>query len=215
MGTGFGGPDHLTLRALRVLEEAEVVLHDAFVHPGILALARGERLPLPMEGERVLHEEAVALMARLAQGGKKVARLYTGDPWIFGRGPEEALALRRRGVELEVVPGLTSALGAPSLHGLPLVLRGVARSVALASGRDEGPLPVADTLVLLGPKDLESLRERLLERFPPETPLALLARAGLEGEMVRKGRLGDLPALGQGLPSPLLLVVGWALGSEA
>lgn len=215
VGAGFGGPEHLTLKALRVLEVAEVVLHDRLVHPGVLALAKGELVPVGKEG----------------YGGKTPRRPSRrgsspwpgrggwwpgsrGDPMVFGRGGEEALALRRAGIPFEVVPGVTSAVGALSALGLPLTHRGLARSFAVATGHDPAlPLPRADTLVLLMPlHTLGGLKERLLERFPPETPLALLARVGWPGEAVRLGRVEDLPGLGEGLPSPALLVVGKVVG---
>lgn len=133
---------------------------------------------------------------------------------VFGRGGEEAMALKRAGVPFEVVPGVTSAVGALSCLGLPLTFRGLAQSFAVATGHDpSAPLPQADTLVLLMPLHaLEGLKARLLERFSPETPLALLARVGWPGEEVRLGRVKDLPGLGTGLPSPALLVVGEVVG---
>ncbi|RTH19424.1 uroporphyrinogen-III C-methyltransferase, partial [Thermus scotoductus] len=189
VGAGFGGPEHLTLKALRVLEEAEVVLHDRLVHPGVLALAKGELVPVGKEGygEKTPQEAITERLIALARAGRTVARLKGGDPMVFGRGGEEALALRRAGIPFEVVPGVTSAVGALSALGLPLTHRGLARSFAVATGHDPAlPLPQADTLVLLMPLHaLGGLKERLLERFPPETPLALLARVGLPGEAVQ------------------------------
>ncbi|RTI07962.1 uroporphyrinogen-III C-methyltransferase, partial [Thermus scotoductus] len=174
VGAGFGGPEHLTLKALRVLEEAEVVLHDRLVHPGVLALAKGELVPVGKEGygEKTPQEAITERLIALARAGRTVARLKGGDPMVFGRGGEEALALRRAGIPFEVVPGVTSAVGALSALGLPLTHRGLARSFAVATGHDPAlPLPQADTLVLLMPLHaLGGLKERLLERFPPETP---------------------------------------------
>ncbi|GAA5335309.1 MULTISPECIES: uroporphyrinogen-III C-methyltransferase [Thermus] len=216
VGAGFGGPEHLTLKALRVLEEAEVVLHDRLVHPGVLALAKGERVFVGKEGygEKTPQEAITQRLIALAREGKVVARLKGGDPMVFGRGGEEAMALKRAGVPFEVVPGVTSAVGALSCLGLPLTFRGLAQSFAVATGHDpSAPLPQADTLVLLMPLHaLEGLKARLLERFSPETPLALLARVGWPGEEVRLGRVKDLPGLGTGLPSPALLVVGEVVG---
>ena len=208
VGAGFGGPEHLTLKALRVLEVAEVVLHDRLVHPGVLALGKEGY------GGKTPQEAITARLIALAREGRVVARLKGGDPMVFGRGGEEALALRRAGIPFEVVPGVTSAVGALSALGLPLTHRGLARSFAVATGHDPAlPLPRADTLVLLMPlHTLGGLKERLLERFPPETPLALLARVGWPGEAVRLGRVEDLPGLGEGLPSPALLVVGKVVG---
>ncbi|GAA6755515.1 SAM-dependent methyltransferase [Thermus sp. 2.9] len=219
VGAGFGGPEHLTLRALKALEEAEVVLHDRLVHPGVLALAKGERIPVGKEGygEKTPQEAITKRLIALARAGKVVARLKGGDPMVFGRGGEEALALQRAGIPFEVIPGVTSAVGALSSLGLPLTFRGLAKSFAVATGHDPTlPLPQADTLVLLMPLHaLAGLKERLLERFPSETPLALLARVGWPGEEVRLGRIRDLPELGAGLPSPALLVVGPVVGLYA
>jgi uroporphyrin-III C-methyltransferase len=216
VGAGFGGPEHLTLKALRVLEVAEVVLHDRLVHPGVLALAKGELVPVGKEGygEKTPQEAITERLVALAREGRVVARLKGGDPMVFGRGGEEVLALKRAGIALEVVPGVTSPVGALSALGLPLTYRGLARSFAVATGHDPTlPLPHADTLVLLMPLHaLGGLKERLLERFSPKTPLALLARVGWPGETVRLGQVGDLPGLGEGLPSPALLVVGDVVG---
>lgn len=216
VGAGFGGPEHLTLKALRALEEGEVVLHDRLVHPGVLALARGQLVPVGKEGygARTEQEAIHRLMAGLAREGRTVVRLKGGDPMVFGRGGEEALFLKEAGIPYEVIPGVTSAVGALSSLGLPLTHRGLAHSFAVATGHDPSlPLPQADTLVLLMPLHaLGGLKGRLMERFSPETPLALLARVGWEGEEVRLGRVGDLPGLGEGLPSPALLVVGEVVG---
>lgn len=212
VGAGFGGPEHLTLRAWKVLREAEVVLHDRLVHPGVLSLAKGALLPVGKEGygEKTPQEAITERLIALAREGRVVARLKGGDPMVFGRGGEEVLALKRAGIPFEVVPGVTSAVGALSALGLPLTHRGLARSFAVATGHDPSlPLPQADTLVLLMPlHTLAKLKENLLERFSSQTPLALLAQVGWPGEEIRLGRVADLPALGEGLPSPALLVVG-------
>lgn len=216
VGAGFGGPEHLTLRALEVLEEAELVLHDRLVHPGVLARARGELIPVGKEGygPKTDQERIHALLLEGYREGRKVARLHGGDPMVFGRGGEEVLFLRRHEIPFEVVPGVTSPVGALSALGLPLTYRGLARGFAVATGHDPGlPLPLADTLVLLMPlHNLPALKARLLESFPPKTPVALLARVGWPGQAVRLGALEELPELGLGLPSPALLVVGEVVG---
>jgi uroporphyrin-III C-methyltransferase len=175
VGAGFGGPEHLTLKALRVLEVAEVVLHDRLVHPGVLALAKGELVPVGKEGygEKTPQEAITERLVALAREGRVVARLKGGDPMVFGRGGEEVLALKRAGIALEVVPGVTSPVGALSALGLPLTYRGLARSFAVATGHDPTlPLPHADTLVLLMPLHaLGGLRSVFWSAFPLKPPL--------------------------------------------
>lgn len=141
VGAGFGGPEHLTLRAWKVLREAEVVLHDRLVHPGVLSLAKGALLPVGKEGygEKTPQEAITERLIALAREGRVVARLKGGDPVVFGRGGEEVLVLKRAGIPFEVVPGVTSAVGALSALGLPLTHRGLARSFAVATGHDPSP----------------------------------------------------------------------------
>lgn len=132
---------------------------------------------------------------------------------VFGRGGEEALALRRAGIPFEVVPGVTSAVGALSALGLPLTHRGLARSFAVATGHDPAlPPPGGHPGPPHAPPHPGRAQGKAFGTLSSGNPLALLARVGWPGEAVRLGRVEDLPGLGEGLPSPALLVVGKVVG---
>ena len=140
VGAGPGDPELLTLRAVRELEQADLVLYDALVSPEVLALAThaqrfsvGKRAFRPSMRQEAIH----ALMIRAARRGKRVVRLKGGDPFVFGRGGEEVLALRQAGVAYEVVPGVSSAVSAPALAGIPVTHRGLATAFTVVSGHAE------------------------------------------------------------------------------
>ena len=140
VGAGPGDPGLLTRRAVARLRAAELVLYDALVDERILRFARraqrffvGKRA-----GRHAMTQEAInALMVRAARRGRRVVRLKGGDPFVFGRGGEEALALQRAGIAYEVVPGITSAIAAPAAAGIPVTHRGVSTAFLVVSGHDE------------------------------------------------------------------------------
>src|SRR5262249_23081210 len=128
VGAGPGAADLLTLKAARLLAEADLVLYDALVSPEVLDLApRAQRFFVGKRARRkAMAQETIHwLMIRAARQGKRVVRLKCGDPFVFGRGGEEALALTRAGIPFEVVPGVSSAVAAPALAGIPVTHRGV------------------------------------------------------------------------------------------
>jgi uroporphyrin-III C-methyltransferase/precorrin-2 dehydrogenase/sirohydrochlorin ferrochelatase len=140
VGAGPGDPDLLTLKAARRLGEADLVLYDALVSPGLLDLApRAQRFFVGKRARKkaVAQETIHWLMVRAARRGKRVVRLKCGDPFVFGRGGEEALALARAGVPFEVVPGVSSAVAAPALAGIPVTHRGLASGFVVVSGHSE------------------------------------------------------------------------------
>jgi uroporphyrin-III C-methyltransferase len=224
VGAGPGDPGLLTLRGAEVLRTADVVVHDRLVAPALLELApaRAERVDVGKRpgGPAVPQEEICALLVERARRGLRVVRLKGGDPFVFGRGGEEALALARAGVPVEVVPGVSAATAAPAAAGIPVTHRGLARSFAVATATGAGgeavdlaPLARAvDTLVvLMAAARLEPTCRALLEagRSPAE-PAAVVSWATTPRQRAVLGTLGDLPALARaaGVGAPATLVVG-------
>ena len=162
VGAGPGDPGLLTRRALARLRQADLVLYDALVPAAIVALARraqrfsvGKRAGQPSFRQETIH----TLMIRAARRGRRVVRLKAGDPFVLGRGGEEALALRTAGIAFEIVPGVSSALAAPALAGIPLTHRGLSTGFIVVSGHDEAsyrpllemlPPQSATVVVLMG-----------------------------------------------------------------
>ena len=191
VGAGPGDPELLTVRAVRELEQADLVLYDALVSPEVLALApRAQRFSVGKRAGRAsMRQETIhALMIRGARRGKRVVRLKGGDPFVFGRGGEEVLALRAAGIPHEVVPGISSAVSAPALAGIPVTHRGLATAFTVVSGHAEtawrpvlaGIAPRGHTVVvLMGLAARGEIAAFLLERgFVAGTPTALLLAAG-------------------------------------
>lgn len=145
VGAGPGDPGLLTLHAAHALARADVVLHDALVSPDILALAPQARLESVGKragGARTAQLRINERLIRLARGGHRVVRLKGGDPLVFGRGAEEALALAAAGVRFRIVPGISAGIGGTAASGIPTTHRGLARSVAFVTGHDaNGELP--------------------------------------------------------------------------
>jgi uroporphyrin-III C-methyltransferase / precorrin-2 dehydrogenase / sirohydrochlorin ferrochelatase len=205
VGAGPGDPDLITLRGARRLAEADLVLYDALVDPAALELApRAQRFPVGKRaGRPSIRQEAIhALMIRAARRGRRVVRLKCGDPFVLGRGGEEALALAAAGVPFEVVPGLSSALAAPALGGVPLTHRGLASSFLVVSGHAESawrpllaalPRQATTLVVLMGLGARAPIGAALLERgWPSETPAAILLAAGTRAARSWRGSLRQL-----------------------
>lgn len=205
VGAGPGAADLLTLRAVDRLSRAQLVLYDGLVPPELLAWApqaRHDAVPRRPGGERVLQPDVIARMVSAARDGQRVVRLKAGDPFVFGRGGEEALALAEAGVAFEVVPGLSSALVAPATAGIPVTHRGVSSSLVVLTGHDEdayvpvlaGLEPSTVTLVvLMGYAARGPLAHALLSRgWPSATPVAVIARATQSDEHVSTTTLGGL-----------------------
>jgi uroporphyrin-III C-methyltransferase/precorrin-2 dehydrogenase/sirohydrochlorin ferrochelatase len=223
VGAGPGDPGLLTRRAAARLASADVVLYDALVDAATLRLAPrahcfhvGKRAGRPSVSQRTIER----LLVRAARSGKRVVRLKCGDPFVFGRGGEEAEALANAGVPFEVVPGVSSAIAAPALAGIPVTHRGLAAGFAVVSGHREATFgPILDGLtpgsltlvVLMGVATRGAVADRLLARgWSPETPAAVLLGASSEGAFTWTGRLRELG--GAALPAeadlPGTLVVG-------
>lgn len=224
VGAGPGDPELLTLAAARRLAEADLVLHDALVSPEVLALAtRALRVPVGKRAGRpsTRQESIHRLMIRAARRGRRVVRLKGGDPFVFGRGGEEALALAGAGVPYEVIPGLSSALAAPALAGIPVTHRGLASSFVVVSGHaGSGYEPILSSLppgratvvVLMGLASRSSIAVLLLSReWPPSTPAAICYGASTADAATWIGRLDELASGDDGpatTDAPGTLVIG-------
>ena len=224
VGAGPGDPELLTLKALRALQDADVILHDRLVSAEVLDLARrdAERICVGKAAGNVgsTQDEINALMIEHAQQGKRVVRLKGGDPFIFGRGGEELQALAAAHINFSVVPGITAALGAAAYAGIPLTHRGHAQSVSFVTAHaQDGAEPDWRALTnsgttavfYMGLARLERILAKLREHGAPGTrPAALIAQASTARQQVIAGTLatlGDLAARA-GIESPALLVVG-------
>jgi uroporphyrin-III C-methyltransferase len=224
IGAGPGDPELLTLKALRILREVDVVLYDRLVSPEVLALvgARAERIDVGKhEGASdCAQERIITLILEHARAGRTVARLKSGDPGLFGRVAEEWLAAARAGVEVELVPGVSSALAAPELAGVPLTQRGVSHGVAIVSGHCAGTESVdwrdyarVDTLVILmGVKWRVEIARALVEAGrPAEEPVLFVERATTPPERVIEATLGRVAAGEVEVSAPAVFVTGAAV----
>lgn len=223
MGAGPGDPDLLTVKALRLLQSAEVVLHDDLVPEAILGLApRGAEIV--NVGKRcgtknITQEEINELMVRHCLARRSVIRLKSGDPLIFGRAAEEMAALAEAGIAFEVIPGISAAFAAAAAIGCSLTSRNSASSVTFSTSHHAPSHPSAprprrkdSTRVVYMPgRDLSLLAQQWLdEGLPPELPCVVVSRAAQPGQVVRSTTLG---ALGDAAPAPppSLLIAGWVL----
>lgn len=227
VGAGPGDPGLLTLRAVRALQNADVVLYDRLVSAEVLDLARrdAERVYVgKAAGEaHVAQDEINDLLVNLAKQGKRVCRLKGGDPFIFGRGGEELEALARAGVRFEVVPGITAAIGSAAYAGIPLTHRDHARTLTFVTGHckdesdessiDWGSLarPAQTVVFYMGLAHLDRILARLRERGAPATRAAAVVEQGTQAaQRVITGTLADLAekARAANVKSPALLIVG-------
>ena len=214
VGAGPGDPDLLTVKARRRIDEADVILLDSLVGPAVVEslpeTARVVDVGKRPNGERTSQEEINGMLVREARAGRSVVRLKGGDPYVFGRGGEEAEFLARHDVPFEVVPGITSAIAGPGLAGIPITHREHASSLTVVTGhedplKDESALDwealarqvvAGGTLVILMgvgklPRNVAALREH---GVPAETPVAMVERATLPEETTVTGTLDTIAA---------------------
>jgi uroporphyrin-III C-methyltransferase/precorrin-2 dehydrogenase/sirohydrochlorin ferrochelatase len=232
VGAGPGDPELLTLKALRALQAADVVLYDDLVSLEIVAMARreAEKIPVGKRGYRPScpQSEITSLLLSLAQQGKSVVRLKGGDPMIFGRANEEIAALREAHIPVKVVPGVTAALGAAASLGTSLTQREDARRVQFITAHaHDGRLPEdmdwaaladprATTIVYMGVKTLPALAERLLAHgLEPTTPALLVESATGPNERRITGTIADLPEKVAALAptGPCIIMIGTVFGN--
>lgn len=225
VGAGPGAEDLLTLRAQRLLQEADVIVHDRLVPAAVVAMGRrdAERISVgKAKGAHSVPQDKINdLLVDLGRQGKRVVRLKAGDPLVFGRAGEEMAALKAAGIAHAVVPGVTAAVAAAASIRLPLTLRGVASSLVFATGhdRDSDTLPGwaglalsgATVAVYMGKTVAAAVAERLVEAgLSPATPVAAIENASQPGERVLAGTVADLAALAgrDDVAGPVLIVVG-------
>jgi uroporphyrin-III C-methyltransferase len=222
VGAGPGDPDLLTLKALRLLQTADAILHDDLVTPKILKLAstaaQVHNVGKRSGAKKTTQEEINFWMTSLANCGLVVVRLKGGDPLIFGRAGEEIAALHRANVEYEIVPGVTAGLGAAAAAGIPLTHRQISHAVTFLTGQLAAGVDEADwrklassgaTLVIYMPgQELERIASRLKRAgVPDEMPCAVISHATMSDQKVRVTSLTDLPLVSNS-SAPSLLIVG-------
>lgn len=226
VGAGPGDPKLLTVKAVELLKEADVVIYDRLVGESILNLAP-EKAEKIYVGKRtgkheVPQDKITGLIIEKAQMGGKIVRLKGGDPFIFGRGGEEAEALVEKGIQFEVVPGVSSAVVAPAYAGIPLTHRDYASSVAIITGHRAGDAErvidwakiadAVDTMVILmGVESLDAITAKLLQGgITPEKPVAIVESGTYPKQRTLIGKLGTIvkEAEAKQIKPPAVIVIG-------
>ena len=209
VGAGPGDPGLITARGLELVRGCDALVYDRLVSPELVGEAPADALAISRDG--LSQGQINSLLVELAREGLEVVRLKGGDPFVFGRGGEEALALTEAGIPFEVVPGVSALAAVPAAAGIPLTHRGVSSEVRVVSGRSaDEPSPGSGTLVLfMALNELESVCERLLdEGLDPGTPAAVISRGTCPDQEVVVGDLAGIADAAAGLPGPALVVVG-------
>ncbi len=224
VGAGPGDPELLTLKAVRCLKEAQVVVHDRLINHCLLSYApQAEWIDVGKETNHhpVPQDQINQILVEQARMGRTTVRLKGGDPFVFGRGGEEALALVEAGIAFEVVPGVTSAVAVPAYAGIPVTHRGVACSAMFITGHRAGcaedpesdwerAARGADTLVfLMGVKNLPLIVEQALSAGrSPDTPIALIEQGATQNQKTVTGTLANIAGRAAGVRPPAVIVIG-------
>src|SRR6266508_828446 len=234
VGAGPGDPGLLTVRGLELLRSAQVIVYEQLVNPALLDEAAPTAIKI-FVGKRagrhcIAQEEINGVLISSARAGHAVVWLKGGDPFVFGRGGEEAEALSEAGIPFEIVPGVSSAVAVPAYAGIPLTHRALASSVAIVTGHedsgkgatavrwDELATAVDTIVVMMAAKSWPRIVEELLAHGrSPETPVALIRWATTEAQEVVSGFLGDIAAEPDALAlaAPLVAVIGDVVGLQA
>ena len=222
VGAGPGDPELLTLKALRLIQQAEVIIYDDLVNEQLLEHAAGNCVKLYV-GKRCgrhhkTQEEINALLLESAEKYRNIVRLKGGDPMLFGRGAEEVLFLSRHGIDFVIVPGVSSALAGPAAAGIPLTSREINASVTIMTGHESkrGPSKIdwenlsGNLVVLMGIHRLRELVDRLMieSGYDGKTPIAVIYRATCENQHVDVFTLDELDDFLPQLKSPSVIVIG-------
>lgn len=224
VGAGPGDAELLTIRALKSMQSADLILFDYLVSEDIRALfppsVPAFYVGKKMGAHSIAQEDLNSLMVKKAKAGKTICRIKGGDPFIFGRGGEEALALIDEGIEVEVIPGITAASGCGSYSGIPLTHRGIAQGCTFVTGHGESQLNIQwdalaklnHTLVFyMGLNNAPMIRDQLTQNgLDASTPCAVIENGCRENQRVFKSNLGLLPEKikAEALSSPALIIVG-------
>lgn len=225
VGAGPGDPELLTVKALRLIRSANVILYDALVGDGIRELFPSGAVLVDVgkraDKHRYPQEEINRMLVDMASSRGTVVRLKGGDPYVFGRGSEEAAELARNGIPYEVVPGITSAIAAPASAGIPVTHRGLASAVTFVTGHEDpgkaessidyrALAALGGTLVILmGIERLAENVKALLDAGKgPETPVAIVENGTTAEERVTSGTLGDIVDRARGVKAPAVIIVG-------
>jgi uroporphyrin-III C-methyltransferase len=214
VGAGPGDPGLITARGLELVRAAEVLVYDRLVSPELVAEARDDAFLVPRDAHE--QSEVNELLVSLGREGYDVVRLKGGDPFVFGRGGEEALALAEAGLEFEVVPGVSSLSAVPASAGIPVTHRGLSSQVTIASGHDIGALDfdalarVDGTVVLfMALGSLNDIAEALIAcGRDPQTPAAVVSAGSTPAQQVATAPLAELADAAGELESPALVVIG-------
>lgn len=225
VGAGPGSPDLITVRGLRILRSADVVLYDALLSPELLEEARpgAELVPVGKRGYCVgsTRQETInEALVRFARVGRSVCRLKCGDPCVFGRGGEEAGVLAEAGVRFEIVPGVTSAVGACAAAGIPLTHRNAGQAVALVTGHHDPDSPdctldwaalarMPGVVFYMASRHVAKIAAKLCDSgMSPDVPAAVIESGTLASQRVLVGDLVDIGSKTNGITGPAVFVVG-------
>ncbi len=221
VGSGPGDPDLITLKGLRRLREADLIVHDRLIPERLLGERRiGARLidVGKAPGRHGFSQTQInALLVAQGRRGLKVVRLKGGDPFVFGRGGEEAEVLDAEGIPFEIVPGISSSIAAPAYAGIPVTHRAQTGAFAVVTAHDldspgtdwEALSRIGTLVVLMGLGRLGALSERLIRHgLPAETPAAVISRACTSSQQVARGTLADIEQAAKHLPTPATVVIG-------
>ncbi len=222
-GAGPGDMDLLTIKALRVIKEADIIIYDRLANPDILKEAKDgcEFLYVGKEDSHhtLLQEDINELIYQSSLKHDIVVRLKGGDPFVFGRGGEEGIYLYDRGIEFEFIPGITSAIAVPEYAGIPVTHRGITASFRVVTGHEstksKTQIPwenykTDDTIIfLMGLHKLKTITKKLIEiGKPPSYPVAVISRGTRVDEQTVIGTLEDIYQKAKELPTPALIIVG-------
>lgn len=222
VGAGPGDPELISVRGLRLLQQADVLVYDRLVHPDLIdaAPAKTEKIYVGKAGRRksMPQETINKLLIDRGRKNRVVVRLKGGDPFVYGRGSEEARELRAAGIPFEVVPGISSAVAVPAYAGIPLTHRGIAQSFTVVTGHTALNTPDtewasyinADTLVvLMGLGKLPTIAAQLMRHGKPAyTPVAVISQGSTAAQQTVTGNLVNIADKAAHLPTPAIIVIG-------